>query len=486
MRRPIILINILLISLIANAQSALKPDSLKIYTVKELKDDFVFFRTAMETIHPSLYRYNSKDSVDKWFNSGFAKIDQPMNDIEFLRIPQSILAKLGSGHTNIIPSTASRYTENFTDRYMLPFNVYIRNNGLYVKSCTDPTDTTFKIGDEILVINNQPASALLTQARNQVTGDGYSNNFKDFKLEGSFGSIYKSLHPGQYQFTITYRSGSVVKRKLVKAADLMEKGRRLYFGDIIQLRDKTGPEHKVDYPYDIQSTAVLKIRDFMYEKNYLSFHKQLFKELHDGGIKNLVIDLRNNTGGKDAISIDLMKYLIPKTFHFSLLTESYVTLDRFNQLNKYANASDPLNLSLIDHNLHRDLFNYNMMQYSYSNNNFKGNIYILINNGTFSAAALFATAVKAQVPCTIIGQETGGGIAGCDGGEIVDIMLPNTHSNLTMPLLYTYSVSKQTDYGQGLKPDIEFYPTPMELYNQVYKNIDPFIERLKTVIIAGK
>ncbi len=42
------------------AQDTVKSNFKKYYSVNELKTDFVFFRTALEKAHPSLYRYSPK------------------------------------------------------------------------------------------------------------------------------------------------------------------------------------------------------------------------------------------------------------------------------------------------------------------------------------------------------------------------------------------------------------------------------------------
>ena len=115
-------------------------------------------------------------------------------------------------------------------------------------------------------------------------------------------------------------------------------------------------------------------------------------------------------------------------------------------------------------------------------NNFKGKLYFFVNGGTFSAASLLVTAIKGQGNCTVIGQETGGGKSGTDGGLIPKFTLPQTELVLDMPLLWGNSMIQGKNDGFGLKPDIEFIPTNEQLYQYAAKGVDPFLGELERII----
>ena len=474
MRRLYILTLIVLSCFVSKAQDTLKNKVPKTFSINQLKSDFVFFRTVMENAHPSLYRYLPKDSVNRYFDTTFNKIDQPLTDVAYWKLLQNILAKVGSGHTTLTLENSLAFNNDMHD--ILPFSVQIQDNRLFISQLYRKADTTFKVGDEILVINNEYAASILEQMRGLVTGDGYSDSFKDFKIQKSFPGIFNLLHGDQYHFMIFYKHGGHVKKQMVRSL-------------VLRLGNRTAPpksdpdQIKLTYPADIPATAVLKISNFTY-KDYSSIHRSYFKELEKNNIKNLIVDLRDNTGGSEDVCIDLMQYLMDNRFYFHIAQEGVLNAEDLKYFADRSNKS-PGSANLTSLQNERSFFrvtNSGNEQQLVSGKRFKGNIYILVNRGTFSAASLFAVAVKAQRECTVIGEETGGGKAGCDGGEIMKVILPETRICLYIPTLWTYSASKDQNTGEGLKPDIEFSYPPGMPYS-AHGDVDPIMEVAKKGII---
>jgi hypothetical protein len=469
MKRLCLLLIILFVAPVCWAQDTLKSNFNKYFPVNQLNTDFVFFKTALQKAHPSLYRYQPKDSIDLYFKKAETKLDHPMNELEYWEVLQSVLGKIGSGHTNLSFSKETNKQFNAAPRPVLPFTVYTENNRLYINNVA-PKDTLLKSGSEILVINNQRGTAILKQMQDLMTGDGYSTSFKDHKIEYNFNSCYNLLHGDQSQFLITYNYKGVIKTKLFKAA-------------LIKMvnRSVNGLPH-VQYPEDIPSTAILRIPNFEY-KGYFELHEKLFKDIRQHNIKNLVIDIRNNPGGKASVASDLMQYFMKKDFRFGLAEETYVDVNNFRHL---ADKTDKGNVELVE------LEKIKPKLYQHINNNeirwlrvggFTGNIYLLIDEGTYSAAALFATAVKSQSNCVVIGEETGGGAMGCDGGVFANITLPATRLQLSLPLLWIYAIDKERNYGRGVTPDIAITTEDKEKYFS--QGLNPTIEVLKATIIAA-
>ena len=79
---------------------------------------------------------------------------------------------------------------------------------------------------------------------------------------------------------------------------------------------------------------------------------------------------------------------------------------------------------------------------------------MLVNGLTFSASTLFCNAVKGQAGITLVGEETGGGWHGNDGILIPDIILPNTHVKVRLPLFRLIQYNHHPKDGHGIAPDI--------------------------------
>ena len=81
-------------------------------------------------------------------------------------------------------------------------------------------------------------------------------------------------------------------------------------------------------------------------------------------------------------------------------------------------------------------------------------MYVLISGSTFSASALFSNAVKGQPGIVLVGEDTGGGWYGNNGILIPDIVLPNTHIKVRLPLFRLVQYNHVVKDGSGIKPDI--------------------------------
>ncbi len=452
--------------------------SLHKFTVDELVSDYTYFRALLEKAHPSLYRYTTKDSMDHYFVEALSKLDHPMNQIQFWQILQGdLIDKIKCGHTVINPS------QSYSDKYgriehpLLPFFIYIKDDRIFVKEYLGKKDSTINLDDEVLAINNETAQQLLQELRPLVSGDGYSNAFKNFQLEtGRFNAFYWRLHSTENSFTILFRSpDGTTTKKVIQPLIVNVKGDSSYHQnsdgqDAKGIMPPNDSLHTVSYPSDIPQTAWVKIKSFMYS-DALDFDTRLFKELEKNNIQNLVIDLRNNTGGMNSGPLDLLKYLLPKNFYY--IKEQYTVVDtsEFKALCyvKSSSSVDPMTiLPMIQHQVYTLNYPAVGLQNPYKRT-FKGKVYVLINDGTFSAGSLFATALKEQSDCKLYGQETGGNRGGCDAGTLRYIIMPRTFLRLYIPFYWVSSASTAANTVGGLKPDVEVPVSSKDMFYPMIK-----------------
>jgi hypothetical protein len=139
-----------------------------------------------------------------------------MNEMEYWKVLQTMVAKIRSGHTHVSLSNETSRQQYTSPHLLLPFTVYTENNRLYVKNHIK-ADSLLKSGSEILVINNEYGTSILKQMQDFVSGDGYSTSFKDFNIEYTFNQLYNLLHGDQEQFLITFKYKGAIKTKLFKA-----------------------------------------------------------------------------------------------------------------------------------------------------------------------------------------------------------------------------------------------------------------------------
>ena len=104
-------------------------------------------------------------------------------------------------------------------------------------------------------------------------------------------------------------------------------------------------------------------------------------------------------------------------------------------------------------------------------NHFDGNVYVLTNGGTFSAAAIFSAVVQGQNRAVVIGRETGGGRKVLNANFMPYLVLPNTEARIRFPLFHIVTDAPGQDIGRGVFPD---YPIKYSYkdYHPVSKDLD--------------
>ena len=181
--------------------------------------------------------------------------------------------------------------------------------------------------------------------------------------------------------------------------------------------------------------------------------------------RRLVLDLRGNGGGNLEIAADLLKYLLKKDFYLTRSALAPVGLPSFMQA---ADSTRPAYFAArevrpLPGGQWAKVSSSNGLLHPYRGRYFRGQVVVLVDNGSFSATSNLAASLRAQRRVVVLGQETGGGEAGCSGGTISDLELPATHLVLSLPHFRMLSDCRHPLLGRGVRPDVEVVPTPRQL-----------------------
>jgi hypothetical protein len=455
------------------------------YEVAQLQSDFAYLRRALEEVHPGLYWYTPKDSLDRAFARAAAALTHPMAEPEYWQLLQTLVQRVHCGHTRVQHSAAYKTWFRRQPYPYLPFTVAVRHDRLFIAE-NQSTAPELQPGTELLAIDGHPTTEVLPRLRSLISADGYGTGFQDKELEaGFFDAYYWSFYEAKPTYPLLVRDSTGQQRQLTplprpaKPRPLTPMPTPLtaaqeHTRQLDRLRS-------VRYPAELPATAILRIREFSYDEleDYKRFHQQLFADLAKRHTKQLVIDLRGNPGGNQEISVDLMKYLMKSEFVLNKSALAPVLLPFFSQPDSlkpnYFNPSRVRRLldgtvSFVNHDLGP--------QRPYRRRYFRGKVVVLVDGGTFSAASNFTASLRAQRHITVIGQETGGAEAGCNGGTISELELPATHLVLQLPHFRMLSACPSPQLGRGVRPDIEVVPTP----RQVATRTDAILSQLPRLV----
>ena len=205
---------------------------------------------------------------------------------------------------------------------------------------------------------------------------------------------------------------------------------------------------------------------------------------------SLIIDVRGNFGGWPKVSSELFHYL--SEGHFKTMAQSEMKVsnaykkhftDRYPQLRQAnvivaQNERHTVDLKAILENpigsfKHEDLF-YNESPIT-KTHEFKGDVYLLTNRDSFSAASSFAATFKCYQMGKIVGEPTGGTLI-FRANPIVKV-LPKSKIAIRLSTTKLYSTCFMEE-DAVVYPDITIGPSILDLIN----DLDPQLRYTQMLI----
>ena len=406
----------------------------------------------LKLYHAGLYRYSAKKEFDQYVDSLQSSVKAPLTELELYRKMKPMVSKARCLHTDLI--TAVSY-DGSLDREpnLLPLQLFLDNGHLYVVKSFENVPFLFP-NDEILAINKKTTVQILQKIIPAIPADGYNQTMKHLAVYHQFPSWYRSMVEVANDFEITVlrdHKQITVKVKGAKFSELAKPGFLKPF------------ENKRQLEFTISNqTGILVIRSFARsdikagKQRFREFIDQAFEQLKNGKTKNLIIDLRYNTGGSDPNAAYLSRYFF---------NEPYRYWDRIEVAEGTAKSIKGILALFYRKPIRKDsvwLWQKGKLTEEFDftdpmqpqQNNFKGNVYLLINGFCMSSCADFAAILSKNKNVKTVGEETGGGYQGNNSGIMPGLNLRPTGLVLTVPLQKYYNaVDLSKNFGRGIMPD---------------------------------
>jgi len=449
-------------------------DPQKKYPPAETRADYTLFRKILETTHPSIYWYTTKDSMDYYFDEVYKSLTDSMTEIQFHDRLSYVISKIDCGHTTMKGSRGfSKYVDTASSK-AFPFAMKFWSDTMVITANLRKNDPVLQRGTQVISINGYRARSLTDTLFNYITTDGYSINGKYQSLSTgfSFASLYKNVLGLTDSINIHYLDNIGIERETwVKPydfkADTMDK-KTLSHGPPARGSGKKKEIPPLYFsPINLQLDTVMKtgfmtVATFDHSNHLKKFFRKSFKELKKDHIKNLIIDVRSNGGGDAGLSTLLTRYIIDHKFK---LADSLYTIKPPAEYKKYMQKSFlyGLLISLVTSKDKEGKYHFRYFEKHYytpkTKNHFDGQVYILIGGNSFSATTLFAGDLKGQKNVTLVGEETGGGYYGNTAWIIPDVTLPNTGLRFRLPRFRMVIDKERVKNGRGIMPDVWALPS---------------------------
>jgi C-terminal processing protease CtpA/Prc len=450
-------------------------------TSAEAQADFDLLRKALEEAHSGLYRYSTKAQMDRIFDEHRAKLNRTVNRREFLGVLNELIAQIKCGHTGT--STDETYQAVVSNASAFPLQVKLEGQRLIVLANQTPDDSTIRPGMEIVEINGRKPAEITSRILRTLSADGDAETGKLGAIQRRFWSLYWNFVDQASEFSIKAKdaSGRTITTKLagVKSADRAKNLNSVN-------SEATANLAKLEWSKDNLSMRVLKdpeiaqikIRSFT-GSDYRQWIENTFKTLSENKARVLILDLRGNGGGNDMYGAMLVSYLTDKPFryfdHINVKTISPSFKEhtdwRVENETRLRDGMTP-NPSgagyLVSSKLHSGVAEQQPGKYP-----FMGQVFVLIDGGTFSTAADFCAVTHHLKRATFIGEETGGGYYGNNSGVQAMLTLPNSKLRVRLPMYeYWNAVPGYAGKRRGTLPDHKIETKALNLLRGVDEQLD--------------
>ena len=477
---------------LAAQQTPILTDTLqtRILQPAAMQADFRYLRRLLEETHPGLYRYTSKAAMTAKLDSIDLSLSQPLPFYTFFKTVAALMADVRCAHTHALPHKNLREQFNHSLK-TIPFFLLPSQGRSYVLF-NGTTDQTIKPGFELVTINEQPVAAIRQQLSRYYWTDGYIESSRSAVLKGELFALFYYWFIGQPDsFKLTFRNLAGDTLRLDAPAVNWATSLNVMLKNPVNKQmvawyyNEKKPRHpwRLAFPDTLLSTACLRLDEFAHKGVHSNmeavvifqrFMDKAMTKIQKKKIRNLIIDVRANTGGWDSQGIELLTYLLKADTAVAYYARQHSVTDssefiRFSDLSEADRAN--VKKELIPESdgtftLKQGSDTRTPKRYTPKPNRFRGQVFILMDGASASTASEFLAVAHANRVGVFVGEESGGAYEGGNGSSFINLDLPRSGIQVSTPLVYyNNAVPELKQKGRGTMPDYDVPLTTRDILN---------------------
>lgn len=434
-------------------------------TGEQAREDFTVLMDALREAYPGLHDALTPEELEQFCSTMLASFPEKMSIGEFYLAMKRTVGTLHDSHLYLYPRESERRRRSID----LP-EIYFGwvDSALVATRCTKPYAAYY--GRRIRSVDGIPADSLLGMVTSYIGGyDGKVQSYVDYILALGLSNLYFMTAPDasrKCDVTLEFEDGEKLPLKGWTYTGRDDRGLAPNWIDFMRINYYPNDNFALKQLND--STAYIGLSTFSLNRVEVDSIASFIRSVKDK--PNLIFDVRNNGGGEVTVLNELLSYFAEKPFAKLGGYSMVLKLGNFKSFKHSMNyIADEEIFSDYQPEEGREGF------YSYedieilpdSTTHYPGRLYVLINEGSCSAATMFPASILRNHRGVIVGRETTTAYHFMNALKFADIRLPNSWLTVRVPLVrcvFDTTENPRIPYGRGVLPDHEVRLSLDEVY----------------------
>ena len=406
------------------------------FSPQQIREDMTLLKNNFMKFHPAMDYTISAENYQKLYDSLSNHLHDSLSYFEAFRYISPLVISMHDGHTSI------HHAKNTFKKNMVSVPIFLRKiaNDYYISyNCSE--DTTLMRGAKLLAVDDVKMDEVVRKISTLISRDADNQTSVDYYATFSFNTFYLKYFGEKDSVKLSFQpldKDSVVNKK-IKCLSSKQISKNLKARYKWAIRANLS----VKLIDTLSRVGILNITSFSAHGKFLDIgqwkfkrllHKQ-FANIKKANIKHLIVDMRGNGGGFIPNIKRLMKYLAPEPFTLSDTVAFRTTA--------FAKVARPV-WSILSPIIIKSIFPkrengwyYHVSKRQtkpYENLRFKGDVYFLMNGGSYSATTFTLALANDMGIGKFIGEQAGGSNWGSFAATWYDFKLPHTRIKVHEPL----------------------------------------------------
>lgn len=420
------------------AQESSENENPSVFAAEQIRADFDFMYEGLQLANVDLYASTPRSEFDTRYREYRAGFDQPMTRFDAEMTFQKFVALAHQAHTRIESDYSGYFAYRAAGGAGFLLSIAVEDDQLIITENHSDVSEILP-GDRVSAINGEPASDLLQRLIAHISAE--TPEFAYVLLE-TYMPLVIWLELGateSYSVSVDHAAGSKgIFRISAPSEEEQKSGGKdkpfLLDGRSARMLTQTmaylrpGPFHNTDQDANPLDTTT-----------FVEFIDEAFRRFIDNRAAQLILDLRDNSGGSNSFSDPVIAWFADRPFRFSSKFKVRVSPQSTaaNQARLDANPGNSDSVSQLYAELYASKENGQTVLFPIpevkprSAPRFEGDVYVLVNRYSFSNAVTAAALIQDYGFGVVMGEQTAD--MATTYGAMEQFTLPNTGIVVSYP-----------------------------------------------------